>query len=116
MEKIAYSLFIALFLTCAAEMLPQLFLKERKKLILSGLLCNAITNPLLNVTVLLLYAFVNDIWVLYSIIILLEVVVLFAEAGIYKLILDKPFKICLTVSAVCNAVSFSVGLIWNLIQ
>ncbi len=115
MEKIAFSLFIALLLTCAAEILPQLFLKERKKWILSGLLCNAITNPLLNVSVLLLYAFVNDIWVLYSIIILLEVVVLFTEAGTYKLMLDRPFKICLSVSAICNSVSFAIGLIWNLI-
>lgn len=114
MEKVVFLLLVALFTTCVAEILPQLFLKERKKWILSGLLCNAITNPLLNVTVLILYAFINDIWVLYSIIILLEVVVLFAEAGTYKLMLGKPLKMCLTVSAICNAFSFAIGLIWNL--
>ncbi len=115
MEKVVFLLFAALLLTSAAEILPQLFLNERKKWILSGLLCNAITNPLLNVTVFILYAFINDIWVLYSIIISLEVVVLFAEAGTYKLMLDRPFKICLSVSAICNSVSFAIGLILNLI-
>ncbi|MBR6506617.1 MAG: hypothetical protein IKT37_03330 [Clostridia bacterium] len=42
-------------------------------------------------------------------------VVLFTEAGLYKLMLNKTYKACLLVSAACNAVSFSVGLLLNLI-
>ena len=94
----------------------QVFLKDRKKWILSGLLCNVVTNPLLNVIVLLLYVFVDNVCIQYSIIIFLECVVLFTEAGLYKLMLEKKYKTCLLASAACNAVSFSVGLIWNIIQ
>lgn len=115
MKQVVFSIFIALFLTCITEAVVQSFLKDRKKWIISGLLGNVVTNPLLNVIVLILYAFVDSECVLYSIIILLECVILFTEAGLYKLMLNKTYKACLLVSAACNAVSFSVGLLLNLI-
>ncbi len=115
MKQVVFSIFIALFLTCIIEAMTQCFLKDRKKWIFSGLLCNVVTNPLLNVIVLILYAFVDNVCVLYLIIIFLECVVLFTEAGLYKLMLDKKYKTCLLVSAACNALSFSVGLMWNII-
>ena len=116
MGKVILSLFAALVLTCITESLPHLFFKERTKWLVSGLLCNIVTNPLLNVIVLFLYAFVDNVWQVYAIILLLETAVLFTEACLYKLMLDKPYKTCLTVSALCNGISCFIGVILNLIQ
>ncbi len=43
----------------------------------------------------------------------LEFAIVFAESGLYKLMLDIDYRQSLKVSAICNGISFAFGLLIN---
>ena len=104
--------------TCLLEMIPCIFMPNRKKWVKASVVCNLITNPILNLTLLLLQSFIfTDAWML-CITILLEVVVIGFEAFLYKHLVQEELWKCLLFSFVANVLSFGCGmyimsLFWN---
>lgn len=112
-----YILF-ALALTCAFEIVPLLFVRgNKKKWIASSLLCNVITNPIINIIFMLVALAIENENVTFGILILLEVLVVAFEAFLYHNITDESIKKCIKISFVCNLFSFVLGLLlFNLVE
>ena len=49
----------------------------------------------------------------YGLLLLMELAVVFLEAWLYRLLLDKSFGKCLIFSACANAFSFGIGLVFD---
>lgn len=113
MEQLIFIVFLALILTCILEMVPHFFLPDKKRWIKVGLICNIITNPLLNTFLMLLGSLSVGKLPIFFITIVLEFAIVFAEGGLYKLMLDVDYRQSLKVSAMCNGISFAVGLLIN---
>ena len=109
MRQLIVTLAQTLLLTCAAEACPVLFMKRRKEWFGSGLLCNVLTNPLLNVCLWLVQAHCSrSVW--WCAVLVGEIAVVFTEALLYRAMVSVSYKRCLAQSLLCNAVSFVVGL------
>ena len=76
-----------------------------------GLLCNLLTNPALNL-VLLIAIHCWGLEYYFIVLIPLEVIVIFIEADIYRRLCRFTIKRALGVSLLANATSFSAGLLW----
>lgn len=109
MRELILALAQALMLTCVAEACPALFMKRRKEWLKSGLICNVLTNPLLNVCLWLVQVhYSQSIW--WCTVAIGEVTVVFTEALLYWSMVSVSYKRCLVQSFVCNTASFIVGL------
>jgi hypothetical protein len=108
-----FALLDALLLTCIAESAVLAFCRPRKLWLTMGLLCNIATNPLLNILRLAASVMLSasELWMLT---VLLEIAVVFAEAGLYRLGTAARFCICLRRSLLCNAASLGMGLLIGL--
>jgi len=104
----------ALFICCIATILlegfPLIVMRERKKWFKASLLCNVVTNPILNSSLILCTYFMDNKQNELFVMIVFEVVVVFVEAVIYSKMLNKEFWKCFIVSLVLNALSFFIGL------
>ena len=109
MQRLIAALAQTLLLTCAAEACPVLFMKRRKDWFRSGLVCNVLTNPLLNVCLWLVQAYCSQS-VRWCAVLIGETAVVFIEALLYWTMVNTSYKRCLAQSLLCNAVSFVVGL------
>ncbi len=113
MDIIILSVFLACIITMLIEFIPALFVKEKAKWIKTSVLCNVVTNPVLNLTVFLLFAAHFSEPVVLIIGFIGEIVVFRFEGYIYKRVLGMPKKVCLTYSAVANLLSFVIGsIVW----
>lgn len=100
----------ALVLTCVSEIVPLLFVKgNKKKWITSSLLCNVITNPIINILYMLMVAVIENDIIIFGILIMLEVLVVVFEAFLYHNNTDESIKKCTIVSIICNVFSFVLG-------
>lgn len=106
--KILLKLFIA---TCIFEIIPLLFFKNRGKRIATSLLCNIVTNPLLNVILFLVSALVPNQAIYIVVLLILELAVVALESFIIYNVMDENVTKCIKVSAICNAFSFLMGLV-----
>lgn len=78
--------------------------KTDKRLVLYEILINAVTNPLLNLTIA---AFgIRSL----AVTLLLEGLVVYAEADIYRALTPLPLWNCLALSLLLNASSYFIGL------
>ena len=111
MKSVILYLTECLLLTCTIEAIVCLFLKNKGKWLGAGLICNIITNPAINIILLIAGIFTEKLWLIYLLGIILEIAVLFAETALYKLILKESFRKCIAVSAMCNTLSFLSGII-----
>lgn len=98
-------------LTCIVEILPLLFLEQRLPWIKASLLCNVLTNPILNLSLALLGYVLPDQNALIVLLVVLEIAVVFFEAFLYHKLLGESYKKCLLISLICNTCSFGVGLL-----
>ena len=110
--QIALSLFVSLSLTLAVETLFTAILKKDPSDILLSVLANIATNPLVNVLHILLVLTLGLPKV--PVIALLELFALGAEALLYRTC-SKNFRRPLLFSLAANAISFSLGLVFNAI-
>ncbi len=108
-----FALLDALLLTCIAESAVLVFCRPRKLWLTMGLLCNIATNPMLNILRLAASAMLStsELWMLTG---LLEIAVVFAEAGLYHLGTGTRFRTCLRWSLLCNGASLGIGLLIGL--
>ncbi len=109
MQRLILALAQTLLLTCVAEAIPVLFMKRNIRWLVSGLICNVLTNPLLNVCLWLVQAHASQpMWI--CAVLIGETAVVFTESLLYRSMVNVPYKRCLVQSLLCNAVSFAVGL------
>ncbi len=113
MQQLIFALLNALLLTCAVESAVLIFCRPRKLWLTLGLLCNIATNPLLNVLRLGASVMLSPQG-LYVLTLLLEIAVVFAEAGLYCMGTGERFGTCFLRSLVCNALSLGTGLLLSL--
>ena len=111
MGGIILILLILCISTCIIEMIPFLFLKNCSKWIKASLICNLITNPIINLILALLTLLVTNNVVFILIAIVLEIAVIIFEAYIYHNIMDENMVKCIILSALCNILSFGIGLL-----
>ena len=107
------TLTITLLSTCFIEMVPHFFLKKRLLWIKTGLLCNVATNPFVNILLILMSIIFKNHELIIVTTILLELIVVFVEMMLYNLILNERLSKCLLVSAMCNLLSFTIGLLFD---
>ena len=104
-------LVMLLLSTFLLELIPLLFLRRRWEWFRVSLLCNVITNPLIN-TILLMVGAVSYSDITFVIVALvLELLIIPAEAWIYRNLLGESWKKCLMVSLIANVFSFGVGFL-----
>ena len=128
MSKLLLALALLCGMTCLLEIVPALFMRERKKWIKAGLICNVITNPILNTLLLLhsaLYQLPLSISIFlgklpfsypyailrYATLLVLELLVIVFEAWVYHKMVGASWKKCLLFALAANALSFTVGLL-----
>lgn len=99
--------------TILLESIPCLFVREKLAWWRAGIICNVVTNPVLNVTVLLVGALLPQLDIRTPVLLVLEVVVVFLEAYFYKKLLDRPYLHCLLFSCIANLLSFGIGLLFQ---
>jgi len=101
---------LALTLTIVVECGLSLLFRS-KQLTYSVFLCNLLTNPLLNLILLLLPNFLGQEFY-YVVLAVLEVVVVCVEAYVIRLMTDRRWLHALGLSLFFNAASFAVGLLF----
>ena len=111
MGQIINILLKLLIATCVFEIIPLLFFKSRGKWIATSLLCNALTNPLLNVILFLVSGFISNQAIYIVIVLVLELAVVAFEGFIIYNVMNESVAKCIKVSVLCNAFSFTMGLI-----
>ena len=110
------SLALPCAVTCIIETLVLLFFKDGKRRMLPQLLCNILTNPTLHILLaagqwLCLSLQIDGALFGTLLLLVLEIGVVFFEAGLCRLFIKEPFKKRLKVSLILNAVSFLTGLL-----
>ena len=106
--------------TMLLESVMLLLVKDSGKWIKAGLLCNLITNPILNMILPTVYRLIDiivgypyGIIVCYVVLFLLEVGVVFFETWIFGFFVNESFGKRLKVACIINAFSFFIGLLLN---
>lgn len=105
-------LVICLVSTIVLEGFPLLLTRERARWIKASIVCNTVTNPLHNSVLVLFSYVVHEEAVLLLVAILLEVVVICAEAVFYAKMLEESFVKCFVLSFSLNVSSFIIGMIF----
>lgn len=105
------SLLSALILTILIESVPLLFLSPRKKWLSVGLLCNVLTNPLLNCLRILFYSLYPNDTALTLLTVCLEILIVFAEGCFYSKLLRISNQKGFYASLLCNCISYLLGLL-----
>jgi len=108
-----YLIFIgSLLITIAVEGIAILVLFRRKDYFYYSVLCNLLTNPALNLVLMItVKAFGASVY--YPVLLLAEVAVVFVEAALYKYLSGLNMKKCIMLSAFLNALSFAAGVLLN---
>ncbi len=103
---------LALVLTVAAEGLIALVWQRRLRVVYASVLCNLLTNPALNLALLLLAAPApGRDWIYYLGLAVGEIAAVFIEAAVYQSLCRWKFTFALLFSAVLNAASFGLGFL-----
>jgi len=85
---------------------------QAKKYAYYGLLANLLTNPALNL-LLLLTVWLFGVRVYYPVLISAEIAVILIEAAVYNYICGFGMKKAIMLSAFLNAISFAIGVLIN---
>lgn len=110
MLRIILMLVICCAATIIIEAFPLIVLRERWEWIKASVVCNVVTNPILNSILILCAYFIDNNTAVVLIMVVLEIVVVVIETFFYVRMLDEPFVKCFLVSLLANTVSFLIGL------
>ena len=97
--------------TCVIEIIPLLFLKNKGKWIKTSILCNVVTNPILNMVLAFLTLVIASNLIFIIITVILEIAVVGFETFIYYNAIDEKLRKCIVISLLTNICSFAMGLI-----
>lgn len=114
MHELLTFLAIMCLVTVCVESVPALFQKDKLAWWKASIVCNVVTNPVLNVLVALLTSVLdgNMNWIT-PVFILLEGIVVFLEAWFYQKMLGKDYSKCLIFSGIANMLSYCAGIAIN---
>lgn len=101
-------------LTALAEGIGIFCITRSRKFIYYSFLCNLLTNPLLNLLLLLSGQWLGQ-GAYYPCLVLLETMAVLAEAWVYSLLGGVSRRKALWMSLLLNAFSFLLGLVLNLL-
>lgn len=104
-------LIYALVLTLCIEAPVMLVVTRSKKWVYYNVLCNLLTNPLLNIVLTIVWRISRDMGVYHTFVAIGEVLVLFGEAALYRAMTGESLKKCGLCSLITNGASFLLGLI-----
>lgn len=100
---------VNLILTVIIEGVLTAIIFRRRDYVYYSFLCNMLTNPALNLILLVLVA-KGGLDYYYVALIILEIIAVIVEAGIWKLLCRFPIPKALAFSLLLNLASFSAGL------
>lgn len=103
---LAYCLATVIF-----ELIPAFFLKDKKEWMKTSVICNVITNPLVNTVLLILISMQMPETFIFVYIIVAEVAVVLFERNIYEKRLNKPRKECMKFALIANLMSVLSGFL-----
>ncbi len=110
-------LLFVLLVFCVATMVlegvPALFLSNRLDRLKANIICNFVTNPILNIVMLLVVGYVQSNTILLAALVSLEIMVVIFEAYIYAQIMYEPYWKCFIYSLIVNAISLAAGLYFS---
>lgn len=92
------------------SVIPKFILFKNKTAFRASLICNIITNPILNTILLICGCYISEKTHMLILTILLEIIVVFVEAYIFKTMLEESFVKWFIISFVLNTISFLIGI------
>ena len=108
--SIVFSFILCLVVTIMVEGIVIFIKYGRRDYAYYSLLCNVLTNPMLNLLLCLLVLVLgSEIYILALII--LEIIVVIVEAYVYKILCNFSKKEALKLSLLLNVSSYLIGLI-----
>ena len=114
--KILLDMTVCLLLTLSAEGILIFLISKRKKYVYYSVICNVLTNPALNLIMLLCAPALSSRRLLsYGLLALLELAAVITEGLIYRALTRTGLGRCMLLSLILNAVSFLLGvmLLWR---
>lgn len=103
---------ICLLLTVSAEGIVIFLVSRRLKYVWYSVICNLLTNPVLNLVMLLCAPFFADSHIFaYALLALLELLAIAVEGIIYRTLTDMSTARAMMLSLLLNTVSFLSGVI-----
>lgn len=96
--------------TIVLESLPVLFVRRKKAWWKASVLCNLVTNPLLNVLMLLVIAVVPNRAIFMTVLVTLEVCVICVETYFYRCMMKKSWRHCAVYALAANLISFGASI------
>jgi uncharacterized membrane protein len=112
MNTLFLAVLLPLLLTVAIEGSAVLIIFRQKKYGYFCLLCNLLTNPALNL-LLLVFVSLFGARAYYPVLVPAEIAVVFIEAAVYNYICQLGMKKAIMLSAFLNAMSFAAGVLIN---
>jgi len=112
MSTLFHVVLLPLLLTVAVEGSAVLIIFRQKEYGYFCLLCNLLTNPALNL-LLLVFVSLFGARVYYPVLIPAEIAVVFIEAAVYNYICRFGMKKAIMLSAFLNSISFAAGVLIN---
>lgn len=101
---------VNLLLTILTEGLLTALIFRRRKYVYYSFLCNILTNPTLNLALLVLVNY-TGLKYYYTTLAILEIITVIIEAGIWRLLCRFPFLKALSFSLLLNLASFLAGVV-----
>lgn len=101
---------ILLLIVLLLESIPVLFVRGKKAWWKASVICNVVTNPVLNTVMLLVAAIFSVMDALILGLYVLEIVVVFLKAFFYQRMLSKAYWQCFLFSLIANFISFGTGM------
>ena len=102
----------ALLLTIVIEGIVIVLMTKSVKWLLFSVLVNALTNPVLNLCLLLVSVYSGNLILYITVLVLGELSAVAGEAVLYRAFTGELLKRCFLRSAVANAVSLGLGFIF----
>ena len=97
--------------TVIFELIPAFFMKDKKEWMKTSVICNVITNPIINTLLLIFISIQMPESFIFGYIIVAEVAVVLFERNIYEKRLNKPRKVCMKFSLIANLMSVLSGVL-----
>lgn len=109
MTRLIISLLRLLALTVLIEGVAVIYFKPRKRVLLASVLGNILTNPLLNIAVIIVgFKFGSTVYV--TAVICGELLAIIAETTVYRVLTGLNVRRCFMISMLANCVSYFVGV------
>lgn len=104
-------LFYALLVTLVIEAPVMFALSRSENWVFCNILCNLVTNPILNITLLLVLKYTGKSTIYTLCVVIGELLVLFSEMLLYRAMTGEGWGKCFTRSLITNGMSFGIGLL-----